>query len=271
MSEIKAQIEKKMTVFMESNPANYLDDGIKIYDPPLLGFAGADDKLFARFRAEENIIGSIFAPPEKWLPTAQTVISFFLPFSREIRQSNYPQGKPSLLWLHARVKGGGFIDIMRQWLIDEMTKTGGNAVSPLLNREFADIDFTSLRSSWSERHVAFAAGLGTFSHGKSLITKKGVAGRLGSIITDIRFEPTLREYEEHDSFCLLSKGIKCNKCIKRCPSGAISDKGKDRSACHHYLFKVVPLKEDMEKHNYPLYGVCGKCQTNVPCEDGIPG
>jgi len=35
-------------------------------------------------------------------------------------------------------------------------------------------------SSWSERHAAYAAGLGTFSLNDALITPKGIAHRLGS-------------------------------------------------------------------------------------------
>ena len=38
-------------------------------------------------------------------------------------------------------------------------------------------------SNWSERHVAYVCGLGTFGC-QGLITSKGLAGRFGSIITD---------------------------------------------------------------------------------------
>lgn len=50
----------------------------------------------------------------------------------------------------------------------------------------------SYTSNWSERHVAFVCGLGTFGLSKGLITEKGIAGRLGSLIVSEKFEPRKR-------------------------------------------------------------------------------
>lgn len=76
-------------------------------------------------------------------------------------------------------------------------------------------------SNWSERHIAFVAGLGTFGLSKSLITKRGCAGRYGSVITSLPFKSIRREYDGVYDYCSM-----CGECIARCPSGAITKEGK---------------------------------------------
>ena len=113
-------------------------------------------------------------------------------------------------------------------------------------------------STWSERHVAFAAGLGTFSLTKHLITEKGVCGRFGSVITTAPFAPTPRTYTDPYEYCTF-----CGACIRRCPVGAIHLKtGKDMIACTAFM--------DINKATYaPRHG-CGKCQLSIPCETERP-
>ena len=83
----------------------------------------------------------------------------------------------------------------------------------------------SYTSNWSERHVAFVCGLGTFGLSKGLITKKGIAGRFGSIITELTLSPDQREYHCIYEYCSM-----CGACVKNCPVNAISlDKGKNHA------------------------------------------
>jgi epoxyqueuosine reductase QueG len=114
-------------------------------------------------------------------------------------------------------------------------------------------------SNWSERHVAYAAGLGTFSLSGGLITRRGTAGRFMSIITSLELSPTMRPYNELYEYC-----SDCGACITACPPKAISHGHlKNNSACGAWLDKIRELKA-------PYYG-CGKCQCGMPCENGIPG
>ena len=113
-------------------------------------------------------------------------------------------------------------------------------------------------SKWSERHAAYACGLGTFGLSKGLITEKGMAGRFASIIVSAEFEPTERKYTGIDDYC-----IKCGVCAKNCPAKAISLKnGKNNLKCHRHV-------QAMKKKYSPRYG-CGKCQVGVPCEFRSP-
>ena len=91
----------------------------------------------------------------------------------------------------------------------------------------------------------------------SIITRRGSAGRLGSLIVDSDLEPTIRPYKEKDEYCL-----HCGLCIPRCPPLAITEAGKDHAVCKGYCDRTL------ERYR-PRYG-CGKCQTAVPCEAGIP-
>ncbi|MCL1818808.1 MAG: 4Fe-4S binding protein, partial [Spirochaetaceae bacterium] len=113
-------------------------------------------------------------------------------------------------------------------------------------------------SNWSERHAAYACGLGTFSLSRSFITRKGAAGRLGSIITTLRIRATPRPSGDLYGYCNF-----CGVCIKNCPVEAIEKTaGKDHVPCGRLLKKI-------RAENAPYYG-CGKCQTATPCEAGIP-
>ena len=94
--------------------------------------------------------------------------------------------------------------------------------------ELPDYGFTS---NWSERHIAFVCGLGTFGLSRGLITKAGIAGRFASLVTDLEFEPVLREYDGLYDYC-----TNCGACIRRCPVNAISfEKGKAHEPCASFL------------------------------------
>ncbi len=123
-------------------------------------------------------------------------------------------------------------------------------------------------STWSERHAAYASGLGTFGLCDGLITPAGKAMRAGSVIAQIAVAPTPRPYTDHHEYCLFfTKGV-CGKCISRCPAGAITEAGKNKELCYKHLF---PLTKDYVKSEYAFDGYgCGLCQTGVPCESKIP-
>ena len=70
-----------------------------------------------------------------------------------------------------------------------------------------------MASQWSERHAAYASGLGTFGLCDGLITPKGKAVRFASVVTRIKVPPTQRPYKDHHAYCLhYAKGI-CGMCI----------------------------------------------------------
>ena len=241
--------------FVQSSSLNRVAElaDLRIFDPPIIGVATSSDILFEQLKQPENI-GSNHLTPHEWLPGSRTVVSYFLPFTAAVRVSNRQQGLPSIEWLYGRIEGQAFIAEMSLMLVELLRKGGHQALAPALDPRFAIIE---RRSNWSERHVAYIAGLGTLSLNRSLITRVGSAGRLGSVVTDLDLPVTPRYYTKHEENCSY-----CGACIRRCPPMAINETGKDHARCSAYLDGT------MQRFS-PRYG-CGKCQTAVPCESGIP-
>jgi len=271
----KEDIIRSAEQYMEESPGNYVSEavalspeqaGLQIFDPPLLAFGMAGDGIFTRFR-DSGVIGSRFFLPDRWLPGAKTVISIFLPYSARIKSANAINNEwPATEWLHGRIEGQRFLNELTIHIHGLLTDAGYDSLIPSMKPKFIEgdglVDAGSapggLPASWSERHVAFACGMGTFGLSKGFISGKGICGRLGSIITSLETEYDTRRYEEPYEYCIM-----CGACISKCPAGAISKGGKDDSLCKTFLDKV------MDKHS-PWYG-CGKCQVGVPCESKAPG
>jgi epoxyqueuosine reductase QueG len=204
-----------------------------------MAFASAADPLFLKLQ-EPGVIGPHFRLPTDWLPGARTVISLFFPCTDRIRKANRVNPSwPAPEWLHARIEGRKCAFA----LCDVLERHNFLAVIPSIDPRFStDSPITDdptrqerYASNWSERHVAFVAGLRTFGLARGLITRKGMAGALGSIVTTMEFEPTKRAYREVYEYC-----IRCGLCAKKCPAGAISlDGGKRHPPCKEMLDKVL--------------------------------
>ena len=241
---------------------------VRIYDTPLIGFADANDKLFEQYKQPE-IIGNNYFTPTEWLASAKTVISFFLPFTVEVRSSNRTdKTDPSQEWLYGRIEGQAFIAEFMTGLQQLLKDKGIDSCVPSQDERFG-IRFERTSSNgiadfhadsrWSERHAAYACGLGTFRLSKGLISEKGIAGRYASILVSESWQATERGYTGIDDYC-----IKCGVCAKNCPAQAISlENGKNNILCNAHV-------EKMKAKYSPRYG-CGKCQVGVPCEDRAPG
>lgn len=257
--------------FIEQSQDNYISMdigipkdilGIQIFDPPIFGFASTEDDYFTLLK-ESLIIGEHFLLPKEWLSQSKTVISFFLPFTEEIKKGNRQDRVwPSEEWLYGRIEGQDLINKLCMYLKSELIDIGYDSIVPALDERLL-VNFNtdsrkSFTSNWSERHIAFIAGLGTFSLSKGLITKRGVAGRFGSIVTELYLRPSQREYKDIKEYCSM-----CGKCAENCPVNAITiGNGKDHTLCFRFLGKT--------KEKYKIRYGCGKCQVNVPCESQIP-
>ena len=267
---------EKMTEFLlefqKNDPSNRIPAELakkpeyaeeKIMDGVLAGVAAADDEIIASYKGNETANLDIILPGE-WLPGAKTVVSFFLPYTHWIVDENSGGDRPCGSWLHGRIEGQAAMNKMSAELVERIREEGFEAVSPVIDPRMkaymkpAADGAPGYTSSWSERHIAYAAGLGTFGISRNLITERGSSGRLFSIITNIPLEITKRYYTGLYDNC-----IRCGSCVPACPVSAISVyKMKEHPPCDAFLNKIR-AEED------PYYG-CGKCQCGMPCSYGIP-
>jgi epoxyqueuosine reductase QueG len=270
---IVAEIER----FVRECPDNRLPElGGPYFDAPLVGFASAADPLFDDYH---RIIGEFHRTPQEAMADAlgagvraATVICWVLPISREARRSNRRESRlPSRAWAETRAYGERGVNVaLRKHLVGFLEARGHRAMAPLLAPGWKELATSPVgpASTWSERHAAFAAGLGTFSLNDSLITARGTAHRLGSVVTDLAVPPTPRPYAGHRDYCLHARGVACGVCAGRCPVQAVTLDGHDKVRCRELVYGAG-AEQVKAAFGVPLPS-CGLCQTKVPCEDRIP-
>lgn len=195
-----------------------------------------------------------------------------MPHTEKIKQDHRKETRlPAESWARARTFGEKVNGKLRQHLVSTLQEKGYQALAPDLSpfKKSGISPRYGRASSWSERHAAFASGLGTFGLCDALITPVGKAVRIGSIIVQIEITPTERPYQDHHAYCLFYARETCLKCVERCPAEAISAAGgHDKEKCETYLHTVTV---DYIKSHFGIEGhACGLCQTGVPCESRIP-
>ena len=239
---------------------------IPVLEAPLTGIASADDPLFEAFRAPE-VIGAEWRSPREWMPEAKSAAAFFFPFREEVRvRAARETGLTCEAW---NVAYGGnfklvdaFLDILVPRLEAEGVKVFQPNRDPGLKRQPVTVlsggeEDVHYSVSWSNRHVCFAAGLGTFGVHRHLITEKGCCGTLASFLMDAELTPTPRSYTDPYEYC-----IRCGACADRCPAGAITLE-------HLRNLKKCAAQGGVVRERFGS-GFCGKCLTGIPCEDKNP-
>jgi len=283
---LRAAVEEQL----RTSPLNRLSqlDGGPIFENPLVGFADGNDPLFQQYR---TIIGAFHLTPREVLERAlrdapetphasldsPRVIGWILPIAEATRVANRAQKDvPTIAWGHTRTFGEHFNDALRRHIVAMLRAAGYLAAAPVVEpyfRTYSEGIDRPPASVWSERHVMYAAGLGTFGLSDGFITPRGIAMRCGSVVTNVPLEVTPRPYANHTANCLYLSQGKCAACVARCPAGAITrEGGHDKRKCQEYTYGVLrPLFSAYGVEGEPGAGVgCGLCQTGVPCESCIP-
>ncbi len=273
----------KIKTFLSEDESNRMTkvDGSLIFEPDVLvGFVSGDDPLLEEYK---SIIGSFHLTPAEvynWFCEKNniapspiknlSVVAFILPINEVTKKENleYSREWASERWAHTRLFGEMANEKLQAYLIAELKKEGINAVAPTREKEIFRMipkhENGVWASPWSHRHMAFAAGLGSFGLSDGFINEKGIAMRCGSIVVDYQL-PSDGDKRPSDPYAYCSE---CGKCIERCPVGAISlETRHDKAKCVIQVFKNTRYIKKNYKIN--IYG-CGLCQVGVPCENGIP-
>ncbi len=266
--------------FVARSPLNDMgfEEREKIFDAPLVGFSSGTDALYDEYKSH---IGPFYYSPlellAKTFPDNKsaaadiTVISWIIPSTKATRREQAEQDRyPSERWVRTRDLGEKFNNAIRAHIVEQLEAAGIAAVAPLLSPHWARSDQGPYApcSNWSERHAAYAAGLGTFGLCDGLITPVGKAMRTGSVIAAVNIPPSTRPYNDHHAYCLHFTQNTCRKCLPRCPVNALSEEGHNKKRCMKYTEQTMH-KYIKEKYGAETYA-CGLCQSWVPCTDKIP-
>ena len=278
-NQILERLIKNFVKESEFNQRAPLDQGL-YWDEPLVGFASGMDPLFLEYK---TLIG-----PFHQTPRGDRCLRLERERSRPSSLRDRPDqchlvdppccgrdpervtarrnNSPSKLWAYTKDFGEACNNALRRQVTSFLENMGHLAVAPALLPSFKSLrdEKAGWASSWSERHIAYACGLGTFSLNDGFITPKGMAMRAGSVVTLLKLIPSEKRYRHPKENCLFFRNETCGKCITRCPAGAVTENGHDKDKCREYIGSK-PLHE--KRLEYGLQNPttsCGLCQTGVP-------
>lgn len=296
LNEILLELLKKNFDESELNHLPEKFGGGKIFSQPLVGVARGDDSIFFKFK--EMVGPEHLTPLEMWLASGQkqipisnlNIISIILPFDDNIRSlGNNPISLPKItlpaeIYSVARNFGKSFRNYIMDQTLDFFRNQGFNAISGKLSDAYTLIAKKNFYSTWSENHIAFATGLGTFGLHEGIITESGCNVRLTSVITNAPLQVTPRKSDEPYGNCLYYAKATCRECAKKCSANAITEKGYDATKCNKYRNRVAremvprlkPILKSYDRrvnwkykaHNFPVG--CELCQFGVQCTDKNP-
>jgi epoxyqueuosine reductase len=300
------QIQQFLTDLFLTDILNRLPEQFgadRIFDPPLIGVSRGDDLIFNKFK--EVVAQEHMTPLEMWTAgglaekgdTADRLrnLSIIFPYVKRIRdeskkhirdESESEPKMPAEIYCVGRNYANEFMKAVLHKTMAFFQHQGFRAAAGMLSPAFRlrlQKKAPQFYSLWSERHMAFAAGLGTFSLHEGLITEAGCNVRITSVTTDAPLTVTPRKSDEPYANCLYYAKGECRECEKRCPGEAINADGHDKVKCRAYGVivskemnkKFGPLLKPHERNvegtvmvSYPVG--CAFCQFKVPCMDRNP-
>ena len=248
-------MREKIQQEMEQFIADYRrETGIETdWKKPLIGFA---DAFHPVIRSLRELVSETHYMPEDILPEPTVILAYFLPFREDIGRSNAEGELPSKMWAQAYTDTNTMFPLLNRRLQRVIEGWGYRAATP---EGIGTLGPDRIYSNWSQRHIAYAAGLGTFGVNNMLITKEGCCGRYFTLVTDLPVSPD-RPIEEEN--CLYKRNGGCGLCLRRCPAGALHCNAPfDRAACYEQLRSN---ETDFSEK------VCGKCVVGLPCTFRAP-
>jgi hypothetical protein len=315
---MNAEVSRFLKNLFDSSELNRLPlefGGHRIFKDPTIGVSAGNDPIISKFK--EVVTPAHLTPAEMWsksasskrstqddspigrpIPDAGTwtgladlsakikVLSIVFPYTESIledgRRSSHrtPLTGLALNWAHA------FHTEVYEKTPQFFVENGCRVMVPQKSRFYSvllKLSSPHVVSVWSERHYAFAAGLGTFGLAEHLITEHGCNVRLASFITDAPLEITPRVNDDPFANCLYFARGTCSKCVARCPGRALTKDSHKKLLCEltrqresaRVRGEIAPfLKPITRRFMYvPVTECpigCAICQYDVPCMNRNP-
>lgn len=255
---MKAMLEKIIDAELERRKQ---ERGLpELWRRPIVKFADAESPEFLRLRQSVLPDHSL---PHQILPGAKIVISYFLPFCQQAAESNVGGRYASPLWVKAYQQSSQLLPIINETICEALRQAGHRAAIP------QDVGYAGpgiYKSRWSQRHIAWIGGMGTFGLYNLLITDSGCCGYYSSVVTNLDAPPDQILEEER---CLWrSRGL-CGQCLRQCVGGAWAQGEFLREKCLEMCLETARYygRGELEQ---PA-DACGKCAVGLPCSLGVPG
>jgi epoxyqueuosine reductase QueG len=128
----------------------------KMWEDPIVEIISAEDE---KLQTLKEVVSINHFMPCDILPDAKSIISFFIPFHKDIVDSNINGAKASREWAISYVKTNDLIAAINNkietLMAEKRYKTGKIPATH-------NFDEKKLISNWSHRHIAYIAGIGTF-------------------------------------------------------------------------------------------------------------
>jgi epoxyqueuosine reductase len=162
-------------------------------------------------------------------------------------------------------------DALHDQIVDGLPQNGALPVAltpqPYLRADYSVNEPVGYHSNWSQRHVAYAAGLGTCGLPESFITERGSAHHCGSVVTDVRVPVSLRTSSWATRHVPVLPERELQEVREPLPDGSHQRDWIRQDQVPGYTHGTLV-------HLVKQYGArvpgCGLCQTDTPCESRNP-
>ncbi len=226
------------------------------FGTPIIGYVSCHHPYFDKF-----FDSGLSIHPKQIYRAGNTVCAFFVPYSKEVLESNKGGNMPSKEWTKAYFDSMHLCMYLNRIIRDTLDEIGrlhsGTHVPTEWNEE-------EHKQDWSPKLALLASGLGRMGIGGSIRTELGFAGRASTILIDEHYAPVDEEELETIDLDHCIEHIKTDskflgaddvfisqEAINACPAGAISKDGINQEICQNHCAKINSYTPSPE--------VCGKC------------
>ncbi|MFC1628480.1 hypothetical protein ACFL3H_05150 [Gemmatimonadota bacterium] len=310
---MNTEVSRFLIDLFASSEVNRLPDaygGHRLFKAPIIGVAAGNDQLFQIFK---EVVGPAhLTPAEMWSKSAAPrcssrgttdngrprpepgtwsdladlseqlkVLSIVFPYTEPILEDGCRSTRRTPLAGLALHYAHRFHAEVNEQLVRYIIGQGYRVMVPQLSHHYSVLlrcGNPPFIATWSERHVAFAAGLGTFGLAEHLITEQGCNVRLASIISDIPLTITPRKSDDPYGNCLHYTQGGCAQCVARCPGQALTEHSHSKVLCEIARQKTTAgLRRELSPFLEPVARRfmylpvkdkpigCAICQYDVPC------